>query len=72
MIGSNPGRAISTSLLNLIRYLHVNMHIAIFASLEDPERLFSTNIDLVEPGSVRNPYFRRSMEETKIEIYAAS
>lgn len=48
---------------------HANCY---FGLSEDLEHLFSKNVDLVEPGSVRNPYFRRSMEETRIEIYAAS
>lgn len=43
-----------------------------FGLAEDLERLFSRPVDLVEPGTVRNPYFRKSLEDTQVEIYAAA
>ncbi|MFA4860656.1 nucleotidyltransferase family protein [Methanoregula sp.] len=43
-----------------------------FGLAEDLERLFSRPVDLIEPGAVRNPYFRKSLEETQVEIYAAA
>jgi hypothetical protein len=30
-----------------------------FGLAEDPEKLFSRPVDLVEPGPIRNPYFRK-------------
>jgi hypothetical protein len=29
-------------------------------------------IDLVEPGQIRNPYFRKSLDETQVVIYTAT
>jgi len=43
-----------------------------FGLAEDLERLFSRPIDLVEPGPIRNPYFRKSLDETRVELYAAA
>lgn len=39
---------------------------------EDLERLLNHPVDLVEPGPIRNPYFRKSLEETQVVIYAAA
>ena len=36
------------------------------------EKLFARQIDLVEPGGLRNPYFIRQVSETRKQIYAAS
>jgi len=35
------------------------------------ETLFSRHVDLVEPGPIRNPYFRKSVEETQVELFPA-
>jgi len=43
-----------------------------FGLAEDLERLLNRPVDLVEPGSIRNPYFRQSLEETQVVIYAAA
>jgi len=43
-----------------------------FSLAEDLEKLFSRPIDLVEPDPIRNPYFRKSVEETQVELYAAA
>ncbi|MFA7694784.1 MAG: hypothetical protein WCX63_04540 [Methanoregula sp.] len=43
-----------------------------FGLAEDFEKLFSRPVDLVETGPIRNPYFLKSLEETKIELYAAA
>ena len=36
------------------------------------EQLFARQIDLVEPGGLRNPYFIRQVNETRKQIYASS
>ena len=33
--------------------------------------LFERDIDLVEPGGVRNPYFLQSVEQTRRPVYVA-
>jgi predicted nucleotidyltransferase len=43
-----------------------------FGLLEDLENLFGTSIDLVEASTIKNPYFRESVEESLIKIYAAA
>jgi uncharacterized protein len=43
-----------------------------FGLAEDLERLLNRPVDLVEPGPIRNPYFRKSIEETQVEIYATA
>ncbi len=47
-------------------------HAGCFFSLqEDLERLFGRPVDLVEPGPIRNPYFRQAVEQSRVLIYAA-
>jgi len=42
-----------------------------FGLQEDLERLFGRPVDLVEPGTIRNPYFRQAVEQSQELIYAA-
>jgi hypothetical protein len=42
-----------------------------FSLQEDLERLFGRPVDLVEPGPIRNPYFREAVEQSRVLIYAA-
>jgi predicted nucleotidyltransferase len=39
--------------------------------LEDLESLFGRSVDLVIESSVRNPYFRQSLEATRSQLFAA-
>jgi len=41
-----------------------------FGLQEDLERLFGRPVDLVEPGPIRNPYFRQAVEQSQELIYA--
>jgi len=43
-----------------------------FGLAEDLERLLNRPVELVEPGPIRNPYFRKSLEDTQVEIYASA
>jgi uncharacterized protein len=43
-----------------------------FGLMEDLQRLFGMPIDLVEPGSIRNPYFRQAIAETQVSLYDAA
>ncbi len=45
---------------------------AYFGLLEDLERLFGRNVDLVEPRSVRNPYIKREIEDNQKAVYGAA
>jgi uncharacterized protein len=44
---------------------------AYFGLLEALEALFERHIDLVAAESIENPYFRKSVDETKVPIFAA-
>lgn len=43
-----------------------------FAFQQALTALFNRPVDLVEPGGLRNPYFIRSVNETRKVVYAAS
>jgi uncharacterized protein len=44
---------------------------AYFGLIEALERLFARRIDLVEVGSIRNPYVRDDIESQQENLYAA-
>jgi len=44
---------------------------AYFGLLEDLQRLFQRQVDLVVESSIRNPYFRQSIDSTRTIVYAA-
>jgi predicted nucleotidyltransferase len=44
---------------------------AYFGLLEDLEQLFGRRVDLVVEAAVTNPYFRESLERTRVRLYAA-
>lgn len=41
-----------------------------FGLKEDLEQLFQRPVDLVEAKSIKNPYFRRAIEQDKVLVYA--
>ena len=42
-----------------------------FGLLEDLERLLARPVDLFVATAIKNPYFRQSVEATKVSLYAA-
>ena len=42
-----------------------------FGLLESIERLFGARVDLVVASAIKNPYFRKSVDDTKALLYAA-
>ena len=44
---------------------------AYFGLLEDLQGLFQRQVDLVVESSIRNPYFRQSVDSTRTLVYAA-
>ena len=42
-----------------------------FALKSDLEALFGCAVDLVDHASIRNPYFREEVEQTRVRLYAA-
>jgi predicted nucleotidyltransferase len=47
---------------------HANAYFGLLFALED---LFGRPIDLVSPEAIENPYFRESVDETKVLVFAA-
>ena len=45
---------------------------AYFGLQEDLEKLFGAPVNLVEPGPIRNPYFRQAIERTQVVLYEAA
>ena len=41
-----------------------------FRLLEDLEMLFARPVDLVEVSPIRNPYFLKAIESTRVVLYA--
>ena len=44
---------------------------AYFGLLESLERLFGKRVDLVVASAIKNPFFRKSVEQGKTMLYAA-
>jgi predicted nucleotidyltransferase len=42
-----------------------------FGFRESLEQLFGRSVDLVVASAIKNPYFRQSVEQTKVLLYAA-
>jgi hypothetical protein len=40
--------------------------------MPDPSMLFGVPIDLVEMGSIRNPFFRQAVATTQVVLYEAA
>jgi len=45
---------------------------AYFGLLNDLETVLQKPVDLVEPGSIRNPYFKKSIQASQILLYEAA
>jgi hypothetical protein len=42
-----------------------------FGLIEALEELFQRRVDLIEAGSIRNPYFQQEIESQQVPVYAA-
>lgn len=49
----------------------MNMADQYFGLLEELQALFQRRIDLVVERSIRNPYFKKAVDQTRIPLYAA-
>ena len=45
---------------------------AFFGLFEDLQCLLGRRVDLLEPGPIRNPYLRRSIDSSRKALYAAA
>ncbi len=48
---------------------HAGMY---FGLLEELEDLLQTPVDLLEPGTIRNPHLQRVLDNTQVLLYAAA
>jgi predicted nucleotidyltransferase len=53
----------------MTREEHADRYFGLLESLQD---LFGRKIDLVEPGAIRNPYFREEVRATGVSLYEAT
>lgn len=44
---------------------------AYFGLLKSLEQMFGCSVDLVDNSSIKNPYLRESVDESKVLVYAA-
>ena len=44
---------------------------AYFGLLKSLEQMFGRSVDLVDDSSIKNPYLRESVDESKVVVYAA-
>jgi predicted nucleotidyltransferase len=44
---------------------------AYFGLLQDLEALFGRAVDLIEEAAIKNPYFRRSVDASRVSLYSA-
>ena len=44
---------------------------AYFGLLKSLEQMFGRSVDLVDSSSIKNPYLRESVDESKVLVYAA-
>ena len=66
-----PARAISTSWWSFRRCRPAHYADSYFGLLEDLERLLGGPVELVVGSAIRNPFFRRSVEQTSTLLYEA-
>ena len=58
-------------LVDFNRVDSMNLSDQYFGLLEGLKNLFQRDVDLLTPGSLRNPYLIRSVEQTRRLLYAA-
>jgi predicted nucleotidyltransferase len=67
-----PGRSDLDFLVDFLPMPPVEYADAYFGLLHDLEELFGTAVDLVESAPIRNPFFRRTLNESQVLVYAAA
>ena len=68
----NPARSDFDFLVTFLQPMSPAEHLDRYFDLkEDLEKLFGRPVDLLEPGPIRNPYLIRSIEESRVNLYAA-
>ena len=48
---------------------HADSYFGLLAALE---KLFGVAVDLIEPGPIRNPYFRQTVQATQVVLFEAA
>jgi len=68
----DPTRSDLDFLVDFQNPLPGRMSDAYFGLLDDLRSLFQRRVDLVMSSAVRNRYFRRQVEQTKVPVYASA
>lgn len=69
--GFKPGESDLDFLVEFDRSEETNAFHQYFGFRDELSKLFGCEIDLVEPGAMRNPYFIRRVNESRTLVYAA-
>jgi len=66
-----PGRSDVDFLVEFAPETPAGLH-SFFGAKEALEQLLGRSVDLVEPGALRNPYVRASIDRSREPVYAAA
>lgn len=69
--GFDPSRSDVDLLVEFDDAMPIRRFRAYFELKAELEKLFGREVDLVEPGGIRNEYYRRGIEATRERLYAA-
>ncbi len=70
--GFDPASSVLDSLVEF-QLMQPAEHADSYFNLEEDLRLLlGVPIDLVEPGSIRNPYFRQAVEQSQVVLFEAA
>ena len=47
---------------------HADCYLGLLVALED---MFGRSVDLIEPGAIRNPFFKQAISQSRQTLYAA-
>ena len=68
----NPDRSDFDFLVVFVQPMSPAEHVDCYFDLKEGlETLFGRPVDLLEPGPIRNPYLIRSIDESRVSLYAA-
>ncbi|MBM3775008.1 MAG: hypothetical protein FJW37_07555 [Acidobacteria bacterium] len=70
--GFDPSRSDLDILVDFALMPPVQHAEAYFGLLEDLQRLFGIEVDLIERGPIRNPYFLQAIRDTQMVLYEAA
>ena len=67
-----PGESDLDLVVEFLPMSHGDHADAYFGLMEDLQRLFSTEIDLLERGAIKNPFLLKAIQETQVPLFDAA